>query len=119
MALPHAASGEMIPLQRPEDDIANFTSIALVRTDTLELIRLVMPKDKEMPVHQVPGEVTLLCLHGELVCDAHGKSTSLRPGQMLYLLGGVPHGIRATEDAIGLLTILRKPGPAGPVNVAP
>jgi quercetin dioxygenase-like cupin family protein len=119
MALQHAASGEMIPLQRPEDDIANFTSIALAKTDNMELIRLVMPKDKEMPVHQVPGEVTLLCLHGELVCDAHGKSTVLRPGQLLYLLGSVPHGIRANEDSIGLLTILRKPGPAGPVHVAP
>jgi hypothetical protein len=34
MALQHAASGERIALQRGEDDIANFTSIALARPTT-------------------------------------------------------------------------------------
>jgi quercetin dioxygenase-like cupin family protein len=108
MALQHAASGELIRLQRTDDDIAHFTSVALAKTDNLELIRLVLPKEREMPVHKVDGDITLLCLQGELVCDAHGKSTVLRPGEMLYLLGGVPHAIRANEDAVGLLTILLK-----------
>lgn len=109
MALQHAASGELIRLQRTDDDIAHFTSVALAKTDNMELIRLVLPKEREMPVHKVDGDITLLCLQGELVCDAHGSSTVLRPGEMLYLLGGVPHGIRANEDAVGLLTILLKP----------
>ncbi|MES2322072.1 MAG: cupin domain-containing protein [Pseudomonadota bacterium] len=108
MALQHAASGELIRLQRTDDDIAHFTSVALAKTDNLELIRLVLPKEREMPVHKVDGDITLLCLQGELVCDAHGTSTVLRPGEMLYLLGGVPHAIRANEDAVGLLTILLK-----------
>ena len=42
MALHHAVSGERIALQRGEDDIANFTSIALIKTDHMELIRLVI-----------------------------------------------------------------------------
>lgn len=109
MALQHAASGELIRLQRTDDDIAHFTSVALAKTDNMELIRLVLPKEREMPVHKVDGDITLLCLQGELVCDAHGSSTVLRPGEMLYLLGGVPHGIRANDDAVGLLTILLKP----------
>jgi quercetin dioxygenase-like cupin family protein len=106
MALQHAASGELIRLARGEDDIANFTSVALAKTDHMELIRLVLPKEREMPVHKVDGEMTLLCLAGEIVCDAHGTSTILRPGEMLYLLGGVPHGVRANEDAVALMTIL-------------
>jgi quercetin dioxygenase-like cupin family protein len=109
MALPHAASGELIRLQRTEDDIAHFTSVALAKTEHMELIRLVLPKERDMPLHKVDGEITLLCLHGELVCDAHGTSTILRPGEMLYLLGGVPHALRANEDAVGLLTILLNP----------
>ncbi len=108
MALQHAASGELIRLQRSEDDIAHFTSVALAKTEHMELIRLVLPKERDMPLHKVDGEITLLCLAGELVCDAHGTATILRPGEMLYLLGGVPHAIRANEDAVGLLTILLK-----------
>ena len=106
MALQHAASGELIPLKRGDDDIAHFTSVALAKTGNMELIRLVLPKDRDMPVHKVDGEITLLCLQGEIVCDAHGNSVVLRPGDMLYLLGGVPHGLRANEDAVALLTIL-------------
>jgi quercetin dioxygenase-like cupin family protein len=108
MALPHAASGERIPLQRSDDDIAHFTSVALAKTDNMELIRLVLPKDRAMPEHWVEGEITLLCLQGEIVCDVHGQQTVLRPGEMLYLLGGVRHAVRANEDAVALLTILLK-----------
>lgn len=112
MALPHAASGELIRLQRSDDDIAHFTSVALAKTDHMELIRLVLPKERDMPVHRVEGEMTLLCLQGEIVVDAHERSTTLRPGEMLYLLGGVPHGVRANEDAVALMTILLHPAPA-------
>jgi quercetin dioxygenase-like cupin family protein len=108
MALQHAASGELIRLQRSDDDIAHFTSVALAKTDHMELIRLVLPTEREMPLHRVDGEITLLCLQGEIVCDAHGQATVLRPGEMLYLLGGVPHGVRANQDAVALLTILLK-----------
>ena len=114
MALPHAASGELIRLQRTEDDIAHFTSVALAKTDHMELIRLVLPKERDMPMHKVDGEVTLLCLQGELVVDAHGLSTVLRPGEMLYLLGGVPHAVKANEDAVALMTILLNQQPVAP-----
>jgi quercetin dioxygenase-like cupin family protein len=112
MALPHAASGEVIQLKRSDDDIASFTSVALAKTENMELIRLLVPKERTMPVHRVEGETTLLCLQGELVVDFDGSSTTLRPGEMLYLLGGVAHGVRANEDSVGLLTILLKNGSA-------
>ena len=117
MALQHAASGERIVLQRGEDDIANFTSIALAKTEHMELIRLIVPKDKPMPEHRVEGEVTLLCLEGEIAVDAHGRSVVLRPNEMLYLAGGEPHGIRANQDAVVLMTILLGPvRSGGPTN---
>jgi quercetin dioxygenase-like cupin family protein len=109
MALPHAASGELIRLQRSDNEIAHFTSVALAKTEHMELIRLVLPKERDMPLHKVDGELTLLCLEGEIVVDAHETSTVLRPGEMLYLLGGVPHGVRANQDAVALLTILLNP----------
>ncbi|QNA90779.1 cupin domain-containing protein [Massilia sp. Dwa41.01b] len=106
MALQHAASGERIALQRGEDDIANFTSIALAKTEHMELIRLVVTKDKPMPEHRVEGEITLLCLEGELAVDAHGRTIVLRPNEMVYLAGGEPHAIRANQDGVALMTIL-------------
>lgn len=109
MALQHAVSGERIALQRGDDDIAHFTSIALVKTEHMELIRLVLPKEKPMPEHRVEGEMTLLCLEGEIAFDAHGRTTILRPGEMVYLAGGEPHAVRANKDAVALLTILLGP----------
>lgn len=110
MALQHAASGERIPLQRGDDDIAHFTSVALAKTENMELIRLVLPKERAMPEHMVEGEITLQCLEGEIVCDAHGDRTVLKPGEMLFLLGGVPHSVQANVDSVALLTILLKNG---------
>ena len=106
MALQHAASGERIALERGDDDIAHFTSVALAKTEHMELIRLVLPKEKPMPEHRVEGEMTLLCLEGEIAFDAHGRTTVLRPMEMVYLAGGEPHAIRANKDAVALLTIL-------------
>jgi len=113
MALQHARSGERIALQRGEDDIANFTSIALIKTDHMELIRLVLPKEKPMPEHYVEGEMTLLCLEGEIAFDAHGRTTILQPNEMVYLAGGEPHALRANRDAVALMTILLHPGDNG------
>jgi quercetin dioxygenase-like cupin family protein len=110
MALQHAVSGERIVLERSGDDIANFTSVALVKTDHMELIRLLVTKDKPVPEHRVEGEMTLLCLQGEIAFDAHGRTTILHPNEMIYLAGGEPHTIRATTDSVALMTILLHPG---------
>lgn len=119
MALLHAASGERIPLQRGDDDIAHFTSVALAKTERMELIRLVLPTDRVMPEHKVDGELTLLCLEGEIAFDAHGRTTILHPGEMLYLAGGEPHAVRANHDAVALLTILLVPTKHGERSADP
>lgn len=106
MALHHAASGDKIALARGDDDIAFFTSVALAKTAHMELIRMVLPKERPMPVHKIDGEMTLQCLEGEIEVDAHDRSVTLKPGEMLYLVGGVPHSVRAVVDAVALLTIL-------------
>jgi quercetin dioxygenase-like cupin family protein len=113
MALLHAASGERIALQRSDDDIAHFTSVALAKTEHMELIRLVLPTERAMPEHRVEGEMTLLCLEGEIALDAHGRTTVLYPSEMVYLAGGEPHAIRANKDAVALLTILLPPHHGG------
>lgn len=106
MALPHAASGEVITVQDGDDDLSQFSALALAKTDEMELIRMTLPKGKVMPEHHVPGEITLLCLRGEVTLDAHGSSQSLRSGQVVYLNGGQAHALRAEQDSLVLLTIL-------------
>jgi quercetin dioxygenase-like cupin family protein len=113
MALLHAASGERIALKRGDNDIAHFTSVALAKTEHMELIRLVLPTERAMPEHRVEGEMTLLCLEGEIALDAHGRTTVLQPGEMVYLAGGEPHAIRANKDAVALMTILLTPTRGG------
>ena len=107
MALNHATSGQIIEVQGASgEDLTQFSAIALARTDELELIRMCMPKGKTMPEHHVLGEITLLCLQGQVALDAHGSVQLLGPGQMVYLNGGQAHALEAREDSLLLLTIL-------------
>lgn len=80
-------------------------STALFKTGQLEVIRLVLPKGKAWPAHKVPGEIIVQCLAGAIDFTSEGSSRLLLAGQLLYLPGGVVHGLGAVEDAIVLLTI--------------
>jgi quercetin dioxygenase-like cupin family protein len=107
MALPHASSGQVISIQgAPGENLSQFASIALAKTERLELIRIVLPAGKALPEHSVKGQITLQCLQGEVAFDAHGRTAILRAGEMLYLQGGAPHALRANQDSLLLLTIL-------------
>jgi len=107
MALQHASSAQVINIQAAAgENLAQFASIALAKTDQMELIRMVLPAGRELPEHSVKGEITLQCLQGEVAFDAHGRSAVVRAGEMLYLQGGAPHALRANQDSLLLLTIL-------------
>ncbi len=106
MALPHAPSGAVIEVRQARQDLSVFSAIALAKTDELELIRMILPAGKTIPEHHVPGELTLLCLEGEVTVQAHGAAQTLGPGQMMYLHGGQAHALRAERDALVLLTLL-------------
>ncbi|MBC7454345.1 MAG: cupin domain-containing protein [Massilia sp.] len=109
MALQHAVSGQKIALVRGDEELAHFTSVALAKSEHMELIRLVLLKERPMLEHKVDGEMTLQCLEGEIAFDVQGRTVTLKPGEMLYLAGGVPHALRALDDAVALLTILLTP----------
>lgn len=106
MALEHAKPAQVIALIHAAEDGATFSSIALTKTEQIELIRMVLPAGKEMPEHHVKGEVTFQCLSGEISFITQGNPTTLEAGEMLYLEGGTPHAIRAVTDSVALLTIV-------------
>ena len=109
MAIEHAAPGQVIDVQPLAGKLSEARKAALFKTDALEVMRLIVPAHKTVPSHQVKGEVTVQCLEGEVDFTADGQTQRLKAGQLLWLEGGVAHGLTAVQDASLLVTItLRK-----------
>ena len=66
---------------------------------------LVLPNGKAMREHSVQGEMTLLCIEGEIELSTPGATRRLRAGQLVHLAAGEPHALLALSDASALLTI--------------
>ena len=60
---------------------------------------------KAMREHSVQGEITLLCIEGEVEFSTPSATRRLQPGQLVHLAAGEPHGLLALSDASALLTI--------------
>ena len=105
MSIQHAKPNEIVPLPLGAA-LANSRTTTLVKTDDLELIRLVLPAGKEIPMHQAHGEITVQCLEGRISFTADSKTQELMPGQLLYLRTGEPHALKAIENSSVLVTIL-------------
>ena len=72
-------------------------------------MRLVLKQGASFPMHKVPGEMTVQCIEGKIDVITDSGSHILATGQMLYLSGGVEHGVVAIEAASALVTIVLKP----------
>ncbi|MFC5521175.1 cupin 2 conserved barrel domain protein [Polaromonas jejuensis] len=109
MAIPHAASGQLIDVYPLVDKLTEARTVALFKTGELEVMRLIVPAGKTVPSHQVKGEITVQCLEGEFEFTAGGQTQLMRAGQLLWLAGGVQYGLTAVRDSSLLLSIvLRK-----------
>ncbi|MCJ7798178.1 MAG: cupin domain-containing protein [Polaromonas sp.] len=106
MAISHAASGQLVDVQPLADQLTEARTTALFKTDTLEVMRLVLPAHKTMPAHQVRGDITIHCLEGEIDLTAHGQTQRMTAGQLLWLAGGVDHALTARQDASLLVTLV-------------
>lgn len=110
MAIQHAVSGEPVSVLPPANAPGDRQTVALFKTNELEVMRVVLPKGKSMPPHKVAGDITVQCLEGSIRFNSDGKDQVLAVGDMLYLAGGVVHSLTAIEDACALVHIvLRRP----------
>ena len=105
MAIPHALPAQAIDVQPFGPRLADEKSVALFKSDDLEVIRMVLPAGKRMPSHKVAGGVVLHCLEGRLQIDVDSRQHALAAGQLLHLPGNVAHAVSALEDSSALLTI--------------
>jgi quercetin dioxygenase-like cupin family protein len=106
MALPHAEQGQPIDIRPHGPAIHGAQSIALFKSERLEVIRLVFAAGYKMPSHKVAGPITLQCVEGEVEVQAEGNTTVLPAGHLMYLKGGVEHALRALEASSVLVTIV-------------
>ena len=106
MAIPHAKSGEVVDV-RPLGAVLSDTSTwTIVKTETLEVIRIVLPAGKKLPPHKVPGEITVHCLEGRVEFCVGELKRELTAGKFLYLERGSEHSMHAGENSSLLVTIL-------------
>lgn len=106
MAIPPAASGDLIDIRPLSSTMRQTPSSTLTRVDHLEVLRLVLPKGKVSAEHRAAGAITIQCLEGVTELQAHGRTQTLRAGDLVYLADAVPHAVTALEDSSLLLTML-------------
>lgn len=109
MAIAHAASGQLVDVQPLANQLSEARTVALFKTDGLEVMRVVMPARKTLPSHKVRGEVTIYCLEGEIDLTSAGQTQRMKAGQLVWLEGGADHALTAVQDSLLLVTmVLRK-----------
>lgn len=75
----------------------------LLKTDDMEVLRLILPAGKTIAEHKAPGEITVQCIEGRVQFTAMDKTVELTAGTMLYLTVAQPHSLRAVEDSLLLV----------------
>lgn len=106
MALKHAKSGEVVDLRPLGDKLKQAKTAAIMKGESFEAIRLVVPAGREIPPHEVAGSITLHCLEGRVSLGLAQSAIELRAGEWVYLDGGEAHSVKGVEDSSLLLTIL-------------
>ncbi|BFG80082.1 cupin domain-containing protein [Paraburkholderia terrae] len=105
MATPRAIPCELIDIRPLGTDLPSAKSVTLVRTDHLEVVRLVLPAGKRIPEHRAPGEITVQCLEGAFKFGTDAVVQTMRAGDLLFALPGRAHWLEAIEDTSVLVTL--------------
>ena len=105
MAQPHTPSSQVVHIGPLGAQLAQATTTAIIKSQQLEVVRVVLPAGKALREHRTPGEITLHCLEGAVQLSTGGTEQPLRAGDFVHLPGGAPHALVALQDASLLLTI--------------
>jgi quercetin dioxygenase-like cupin family protein len=106
MAIPHAKPGEVVEIRPLGLALASAQTKTLVRSEQLEVIRLVVQAGKEIAEHKTKSDLVVHCLEGRVAFTALGKTQNLEAGTLLYLPTGEPHSVKGIENSSLLLTVL-------------
>jgi quercetin dioxygenase-like cupin family protein len=106
MAIQHAKPAEVVDVRPLGPGLASAQTKTLVRAEQVEVIRLIVPADKQIEEHHAKGEIVVHCLEGKVAFNAFGGIHNLEAGKLLYLPTGEAHSVKGIENASLLLTIL-------------
>jgi quercetin dioxygenase-like cupin family protein len=106
MALVHAQPLDVISVRPLAARIGEARTHSLLKTGRLQLMRLVLAAGQNIPEHQVAGEMTLLCLEGEVLVSTPERQCRLLQGEMLLLPARQAHSLKAQADSSLLATLL-------------
>ncbi len=113
MAIQHAQPGEVIDMRARGSRLRQTVTHALIKTHSLELMRIVLYNGQSLPPHAVDGEVTIQCLEGRVRVSAEITHCELRASDLVLLPANDLHGVQALEDSSLLVTVQLPSG--GPV----
>lgn len=105
MALKHAQAFEAIDLHPLGDRLAGALSSSLIKSQQLQLMRVVLRAGERLPEHHVRGEITLQCLEGRIELHTPGRTVELSAGEVVLLPAGEPHALHALSDTSCLVTV--------------
>ena len=106
MSIEHANPGDVIDIRPLGERLKSSQTTTLVKTETLEIIRLVLPAGKKISEHKAPGVLTVQCLEGHVRFGVDGEARELTQGDLLYLKPAQPHNVEAQQDSSLLLTLI-------------
>jgi len=106
MALQHAQPLDIIDVRPLGPELRNAATSSLLKTPTLQLMRLVLRAGQSMREHSVAGAITVHCLEGEAVVTTSSRKCHLTAGQLVMLVGAEPHAVQAVTDSSLLVTVL-------------
>lgn len=106
MSVHHAISGEVVDLRPLGNRLRETKPTALVKTQSFEAARIIVLAGREIPPHEVAGNMTLHCLEGRVRIALDHASVELAAGEWVYLDGGERHSVNGMEDSSLLMTIL-------------
>ena len=113
MALDHTQPGQPIDIAPLGNALRESATHAILKTRSLELMRVVLRAGEALPPHNVRGELTLLCIEGAVEITMDGTACQLRASQLVLLSAQTQHAVRALQDASLLLTIQLPAGEPG------
>ena len=108
MAFQHAKPCEVVDLKYWANGLPNNRTKAIAKTEEMEIIRIVIPAEKEISEHKVDGPIIVHCIEGKIELTAMNNSQELKTSQLMYLPPGELHSLKAIENSIVLLIIIFK-----------
>ncbi len=105
MALKHAQALDIIDLHASDEVLGTSASNSLLKTGSLQLMRLVLAAGDKLPEHHVMDEAVIQCLLGHASVITPRRTCVLTSGKLLVLPAAEPHSVLAHSDTTLLLIL--------------